>query len=352
VFMSLSSRGAVRRAGSVLALGLVVAGAGLAARPGPALAAAPIGPGHIMTHARAGVVPRRDQVSSDPTGPGPLFYQGGAGGYGVTIGRPRVYLVFWGSQWGTRSADAAGRTVLSGDPSGAAPFLQRFFAGLGGGGETWSGVMTQYCQGVPAGATNCYGPPGQVVQHVGYPTGGALAGVWVDSSAPAPAQATGDQIGAEAVAAAQHFGLTTPAANRSVQYDVLSPTGTSPGGFPNGFCAWHSSASSAYGDIAFTNMPYLTDVDVCGTNSVNAGSAGTLDGFSIVNGHEYAETITDQVPGNGWYGSAGEAGDPCAWLGTGGGRIQDITLTTGTFAVQGIWSNSANGCEISHPILT
>ena len=38
----------------------------------------------------------------------------------------------------------------------------------------------------------------------------------------------------------------------------------------------------------------------CGANFVNAGSGGALDGVTIVEGHEYAETLSDQNPGGGW----------------------------------------------------
>jgi serine protease len=103
-------------------------------------------------------------------------------------------------------------------------------------------------------------------------------------------------------------------------------------------------------------MPYVTDAGSgCGQNFVNAGSAGTDDGFTIVNGHEYAETITDQYPAGGWTDSSGnENGDKCAWISSGQGASQNITLSTGTFAVQSTWANDFNkgagGCEISHPI--
>ena len=67
-----------------------------------------------------------------------------------------------------------------------------------------------------------------------------------------------------------------------------------------GFCAWHDSnsdlgASSPYGEILLTNLPYVLDVGTkCGQNFVNAaGSAGTLDGFTIVEGAQYADTLTD-----------------------------------------------------------
>jgi serine protease len=226
--------------------------------------------------------------------------------------------------------------------------------------------MTQYCDGVAVGAQSC---PTSNTQHVAYPSGGVLAGVWVDESASSPAQATPAQLGTEAVSAAAHFGNTTAAANRDAQYDIISPTGTHPDGFntPGGaFCAWHDwngdpfvAVSSPNGDIAFTNMPYVTDAGAsCGENFVNAGSAGLQDGISIVNGHEYAETITDQNPAGGWTDATGaENADKCAWItpGTSGGSF-DLTLATGTFAMQTTWANDgaagAGACEASHPIVT
>src|SRR5262245_49294783 len=93
----------------------------------------------------------------------------------------------------------------------------------------------------------------------------------------------------------------------------------------------------------------------CGQDFVN--SNGTLDGVSIVNGHEYAETITDQNPAGGWTDSTGaENGDKCAWItpGTAGGSF-DLTTGTGTFAVQTTWANGGSGgagtCAGSHAIV-
>src|SRR5262249_18092070 len=84
-----------------------------------------------------------------------VIYGGGTDGIGVTTGDERVYLVFFGSQWGTQGTNGNGDVTLSGDPSGEAPYLQEMFKGLGTGGEQWSGVMTQYCEGVSAGAQTC-----------------------------------------------------------------------------------------------------------------------------------------------------------------------------------------------------
>ena len=270
-----------------------------------------------------------------------------------------MYLVFWGSQWGT--ASPAGSTNFSNDASGVAPRLQALFTGVGTNNETWSGVMTQYCEGVATGATSC---PASAA-HVGYPTGGALAGIWDDTGSAAPASATGHQIGVVAVAAASHFGNTTAASNRNAQYVIVSPSGTTPDGFntPNGqFCAWHDyngdttltggAVASSVGDVAFTNMPYVPDAGSgCGAGFVNAGSS--LDGVTIVEGHEYAETITDQNPAGGWTDSTGaENGDKCAWLtpGTAGGS-QNVAFSTGSFAMQSTWSNDSASCLISHPIV-
>jgi serine protease len=294
-----------------------------------------------------------------------LNYGGGIDGIGVTTGPQRVYLVFYGSQWGTQSTNSNGDVTLSGDPSGLAPYVQEFMKGLGTGGELWSGVLTQYCDGVAVGAQTC---PASNTQHVGYPTGGALAGVWVDESTASPQTASGHQLGVEAVNAAAHFGNTTAASNRLSQYVIISPTGTNPDNYQGqGFCAWHDyngdstlsggPVSSPYGDIAFTNLPYIPDAGAsCGANFVN--SNGPLDGVSIVEGHEYAETSTDQNPPGGWTDSGGsENGDKCAWItpGTPGGSF-DLSTGHGTFAVQTTWGNDGAGgagtCQASHAIVT
>ena len=344
-----------------VALGAAAPGAGASSSITPAFAQ-----GHPYRHGVVPMLKHAGGVASPILGTiNNLSYGGGTSGVGVTTGTPRVYLVFWGSQWGKQGTNSAGDVTLSGDPKGMAPYVEAFIKGVGTGGETWSGVMTQYCQGVAAGAQSCP----STAPHVGYPTGGAFAGVWVDESTRAPTQASGHQIGVEAVRAATHFGHTTATSNRNVQYVIISPTKTHPDGYntiTSNFCAWHDytgdssltggAVSSPDGPLAFTNLPYIPDTGAsCGQNFVNSGSRGTLDGVSIVEGHEYAETITDQFPAGGWTDITGqENGDKCAWISSGQGAAQNITLTTGTFAVQSTWANDygggQGGCEVSHPI--
>ena len=289
-----------------------------------------------------------------------LSSHGGLNGVEVTTGAPKVYLVFYGSQWGTASTDpVTGDLTFSGDPAGMAPRLQELFKGLGTNNERWSDVMRQYCNNEPIGATKCSagGVP------VGYPTGGALAGVWYDNSMASPLQATGYQLAAEAVAAAGHFGNDSARQNRSAQYVIISPTGMNPDNYKNqGFCAWHDysgdttldgggAAPSPYGPVAFTNLPYIPDAGTgCGANFVNSGTSGLLDGVTIVEGHEYAETLTDQFPSYGYMDNASQSedGDVCAWLTPGSpGGAANVSFATGSFAMQSTWSNADDACEIS-----
>jgi serine protease len=248
-----------------------------------------------------------------------LTYHGGTGGIGVETA-PKVYLVLWGRQW------------KKGDPSGESALLQSFLNGVGG--SSWLNTVTQYCQNVAVGTTFCNG--------AGTPAGnqvGMLAGVWSDNALAAPKHPTQSQLASEAAAAAQHFGNTTPASNASVQYVIATSHNHSSAGFGTQYCAYHSWVSSGAGNVAWTNLPYMTDAGAsCGANFNGLGADA---GITIVEGHEFAETVTDQFPSSGWIDSSGaEIGDKCAWIRSGQGAAADTTFTTGTFAVQSLWSNA------------
>jgi serine protease len=262
-----------------------------------------------------------------------LSYHGGVGGIGVETA-PKVFLVLWGSQWNNN------------DPSGEAAILQSFYSGAGG--SSWLDSVTQYCQGVPTGTVFCNGAG----TAAGNPKG-ILAGVWADNLSAAPSKPRQSQFAAEAVNAAQHFGNNSASSNASVQYVIATATGHNSSGFGRQYCAYHSATSSTVGNVAYTNLPYITDAG--GSCGANFNGLGSDAGITIVAGHEMAETVTDQFPNGGWLDSSGaENGDKCAWISSGQGAAADVTLTSGgSFPVQSLWSNAFNsgsgGCVLSYP---
>jgi hypothetical protein len=258
-----------------------------------------------------------------------LYYHGGVGGIGVETA-PKVYLVLWGSQW-------------SSDPSGESPLVQSFLNHVGG--SSWLNSVTQYCQGIASGSSTC-GSTG----HAGN-AAGMLAGVWSDNGSAAPSRPSQSQLAAEAVSAANHFGNRSSTANNTVQYVIATAHNNNASGFGTQYCAWHSSTSSSYGNIAYTNLPYITDAGAsCGANFNGLGSNA---GVTIVEGHELAETITDQFPNGGWLdGGGAENGDKCAWISSGQGATARVSLSGTSFPVQSLWSNAFNsnqgGCVQSY----
>jgi serine protease len=269
----------------------VAAGAALIFSAASAAGAAPSGhaPVHPITH----MVTKSAHGGNAPLAGGNLINHGGP-----VQTAPKVWVVYWG--W-------------TSDPNGEQARLQSFLNDVGG--SSWLSSVTQY-------------------SNAGNPSG-LLQGTWSDS-ASVPNRPTQSQISAEAAKAANHFGTGTSV---NVQIVVATPTGHSQRGFGTQWCAYHGTVSSDP-NVTFTYLPYMTDAGAnCGENSVNSGSAGILDGVSIVEGHELAETITDPLL-NAWYDSSGaENGDKCAWI-----NLQNTSMGGGTFPTQPLWSNSAGGC--------
>src|ERR1700712_3550972 len=262
-----------------------------------------------VTYARGHAGPARlSAACSEPACP--LVYHGGPVQH-----TPKVYLLLWGPNW----ASGGGDTL----------YLSNFLAGLGvRPGDTWSTTMEQY--------TDATGRPNF--------SGSVLKGVFQDTATP-PAGATSTQLAAEADAFYADHGLTDAT---DTQIVIATQSGTCPQGFPclggpGTYCAWHSYTS--VNSVPFTNLPYLLD-GPCGEGILN--SPGTYDGFSIVEGHEFAETVIDPLIASGWSdysdGSGGEIADKCSWTG-----LADVTLSTGSFAMQPLWSNSANRCLLTSP---
>ena len=227
---------------------------------------------------------------------------------------PKVYLVFWGF---------TGANDATHDPDGMASYLVNFFNAIGS--SSWLNTDTQYYQTL-GGTQDITNPTGQ------------LAGTWYDSSGPLPVYTDSD-VASEAVKAVAHFGFSANA-----NYVVVTPTHTLEPGFIAEWCAYHSTTASGANTVAYTDLPYQPDaMSSCGVGSVN--SPGTLDGASIVGGHEESETQTDPGAGNGWVDSSGsEIGDKCAWTG-----LQNTSFPNGsTFPTQPLWSNATASCVQSY----
>lgn len=253
----------------------------------------------------------------------PMTWHGGAVQH-----TPHVYLVFWGPNWQTDTAQEASAT-----------YLQQFFSGLGNNQaqDTWSTITSPYADstGVPSFSGLVY------------------EGATFDTNPP-PLHASNAQVGAEADTIATNLGITDL---DNAQIVVATQSGTCPKGFvgtgclatSNPYCAYHSSSNEPY-----INLPYQLDAGTtCFKDAVNPAPAGDNDGWSIVGGAEYAGTITNPFA-NAWIDasdsvSGGEIGDKCMRLPTGSGGPFDLTLETGSFAVESLWSNAsfsggANGC--------
>lgn len=91
------------------------------------------------------------------------------------------------------------------------------------------------------------------------------------------------------------------------------------------FCGYHNAIGT---NVFYAVMPYP------GCNGC-AGGLAVLDALTSTSSHELCESITDPIPGQGWYDDTnGEIGDICAWQ----------TKKIDQYTVQLEWSNAANRC--------
>jgi len=122
---------------------------------------------------------------------------------------------------------------------------------------------------------------------------------------------------------------TLPQPGANTLYFVFLPSGVtvSQGGSSScqAFCGYHDNIN---GQIFYAVMPY-PDCQGC------IGSLATFDAITSTSSHELCESVTDPIPGQGWYDqNNGEIGDICAWQ----------TKQLGNYTVQLEWSNSTNSC--------
>jgi serine protease len=309
--------------------------------------------GHVTSGIRLGIVPpRRQHAAVRATSVRPLAATALAAPAAVSTctepncnlvwnggtveHNPKVYVVFWGPGWSSDTGEKA-----------AHDYLVSFYQGLGTSSDTWSTITSQYADN---GGSPLFSGP-------------VFGGSMIDTATP-PSSVTGNNLATEAASAAVAFGLPLSSDDQVV---VASQSGTC---FNDGFagtctplaqqqyCGWHSAANfnGNSGLVSFTNLPYQPDAGFsCGESWVNSGAAGTFDGFSTVGGHEYAEAVTDPFPNSGWVDtkdnvSGGENGDKCAWGGSlwhSSDPAGNVTLSTGTFAMQSLWDNASGSCIMS-----
>src|SRR5262249_60850325 len=81
----------------------------------------------LQQHAKMKAWAASQKSASVATGPQTLSYGGGVDGIGVQSGHSKVYLVFYGTQWGTQSTNGSGDLTFSGDSAGAAPVAPGMF---------------------------------------------------------------------------------------------------------------------------------------------------------------------------------------------------------------------------------
>lgn len=232
-------------------------------------------------------------------------------GGGPVLVAPKTYIIFWG--YGTY-----------GDPDGVAKLLKTYTKNIGNTGH--DNIYDQYYMGSGGSQTYITDPRRQ------------FGGAWMDNTNAVPSHPTDAQVAAEALQGVAHFGY-----DPNGSYVVATPTQHSSSGFGTQWCAYHSATSSSGKLVSYTNLPYMPDAgSSCGSNFTTPPSdeTGTDEGVTIVEGHEYGESVTDPNPPTGWYnGQYGEIGDICAWQ-----NIQNDPFHKKSYTMQPMFSNATQSC--------
>ena len=286
--------------------------------------------------------PSQDPVTEDKRA---MRYQGGR-----VLMDPRVHVVFWGSDWGQPDANG----MPTADPLGVAPMVLDFYGRLGGKGDTWSTILTQYCIGTKINDKTC-GPGSRKIPRLAK---SPLRGWWIDST-PGPGQPAADvKVGAwhePANRGLKHFQATHP--------DDIVVLMMPPGADSATDCtAFHTVANTDAGKRPLIVMHYPVPRPTCpGSSPVcDLGKPDTCTPkveYTIQKwaSHEWAEVVTNPFPTNclrstgvcGWivkdapaYASRPEPlqteiSDTCA-------TYRFAQLNGKKTVVAALWSNTAN----------
>ncbi len=275
--------------------------------------ASPTGPDWIrdgnVVYLKPHYFPTREMAAGRKVNPDTQFsYNGGA-----VLVKPKTYLILWGYK-------------KYGDPDKVAKLLETYLKNEGG--SLHNNIYTQYYETVSGKNIYVTNPKKQA------------GGVWDDEKDAVPTNPTDSQVAAEANVGVQHFGYD---ANGS--YIVATPNGRNSIGFGTQWCAYHSATYSG-NVVSYTNLPYMPNAGgSCGSDFLSnapKGESATDEGVTIVEGHEYGESISDPQPPSGWYnGQYGEIGDICAWNG-----IANEKFHKKSYTMQPMWSNADGGACI------
>ncbi len=237
-------------------------------------------------------------------------------GNGPVLTKPTTYIIFWGYN-------------TYGDTDGVKALLKNYSKDIGHSAH--DNIYTQYYMKSGSKTTDIKNGKDQ------------YGGAWEDDTNAVPAHPTDAQVAQEALLGVAHFGY-----HKNASYVVATPTGHSSSGFGSQWCAYHSAAYSSGKLVSYTNLPYMPDAGGnCGANFTSPPSDESAidEGVTIVEGHEYGESVTDPNPPTGWYNNAeGEIGDICAWQ-----DIENDPFAHGTsYTMQPMFSNATQSCVQSY----
>ncbi len=219
-----------------------------------------------------------------------LSYRGGP-----LLTAVEVVTVFWGNAWGAAQ-------------SAMAKQLNQFFDFI-----LTSALIDQLGE---------YNVPGQLIGH-----GRHIGSVTVTT--PNPPRTVSDNAMQHMLQQEISTNSAFPQPSMNVLYFVYLPPGVSlvqgGGRSCQAFCGYHNDIN---GTIFYAAMPYPGCTGCL-------GALQPIDALTSTSSHELCESITDAIPGQGWYDDTnGEIGDICAWK----------TKKIGNYTVQLEWSNKNDRC--------
>ena len=254
---------------------------------------------------------------------------------GPVVALASVYLVYWGSYWHTTGG------------INASTYLDNLFKGIGT--SSWARTLTQYCA---SGSPPLIGLNGV----------NELAGTATDLTG-LTGNPTNPQIQAElqALAPTYQYGYKYPV-GLPIPVIVLPPNHQAKFDQVKTSCSYHNwmsyTRTGPGGGSETDYQPYMVaDFGAVWdlSKDCQAGLSGPLGALSIVAGHEWAEAVTDPFPtgtfpGTAWRAPAqngSEIGDMCQPVRVDPVGVQPyghtftLTLPTGSFRMQELWSNEA-----------